>query len=137
LPPSRGRALTFTLENPASAMRTIGAKVPSRLKELRIDVNANVDTSIEITIDFEDTDDAAAKSDASEVSTIVGQFMFDTIQAAKVAGMAARVEGEEIKVPSLSFSASGSHISDTLKLPAAQASTLMKTLGFFACSKKR
>lgn len=137
LPPSRGRAMTFTLENPATAMRTIGAKVPSRLKELRIDVNANVDTTIDITIDFEDVDEAAAKSDAAEVTTSVGQFIFDTIQAAKIAGMAARVEGEEIKAPSLSFSASGSHLSDTLKLPAAQASTLMKTLGFFACSKKR
>ncbi|MFO0661261.1 MAG: hypothetical protein U0165_15725 [Polyangiaceae bacterium] len=137
LPPSRGRALSFSLENPSVAMKTLGAKIPSRIKELKVDVSANYDTTIDLSIDFEDASEEAAQADAAEVTTIVRQFVFDTLQAAKIAGMAARVEGEEIKAPNLSFTASGTHLSDTVKLPAAQASTLMKTLGYFACSSKK
>lgn len=134
LPAARGRALSFTLEDPAPALRIVGAKAPLRLKEVKVDVFANVDGSIDVGVDFEDINEEAAKEDAPILSASLRQVVFDTLQAAKVAGAAFGVSGEEIKAPAISFSASGNHITDTIQIPAAQTTTLMKTLGVFACT---
>ena len=81
----------------------VGAKAPLRLKEVKVDVFANVDGSIDVGVDFEDINEEAAKEDAPILSASLRQVVFDTLQAAKVAGAAFGVSGEEIKAPAISF----------------------------------
>jgi hypothetical protein len=68
LPAGQGRAMSLTMVNPWRPLRAIGLRLPETLSELRLNVSASPDGSVNAEIEFDDQDATLAKAHATEMS---------------------------------------------------------------------
>jgi len=68
LPAGQGRAMSLTMVNPWRPLRALGLRLPETLTELRLNVSASPDGSVNAEIEFDDQDAAMAKTHAAELS---------------------------------------------------------------------
>lgn len=137
LPPSRGRAASVTLLRPARPLRKLGIELPERLAELRLDVFANSDGSVDLRVDIDDASDEAAAADLARVGRAFELFFGDLSQvAATVGSFAPGVEGGQLTLPRPDFAQVGKRLTATLRVMPAQTGTMLAILGKVVCPKK-
>jgi hypothetical protein len=68
LPAGQGRAMSLTMVTPWRPLRGLGLRLPETIGEMRLNVSASPDGSIDAEIEFDDQDAALAKAHAADIS---------------------------------------------------------------------
>ena len=77
VPSAEGRSASLVVVQPNRLFERVGLALPRRINELRLEVFANPDQSIDIKVELEDSSPAAAKLDARNVSAQMHDFFAD------------------------------------------------------------
>jgi hypothetical protein len=138
LPPSDGRALSLTLQNPARPLKKLGLNMPSRLTEMKLDVFANPDGGSDVQIDFEAPTAEMAATDAKQVNDVFGQSIADMTQLAKVAPSNLGADAKSaLSFPKPSFDAVDKRITATVHFAPNESQGLLGLVSKLVCAKKR
>jgi hypothetical protein len=144
LPASKGRALSLTLRSPAKPLRKLGVQLPERLAEIRLDVFANKDGSVDLQIEMDDDSEASATADAPAINRTLGSFFSDLSQLAQTVTSLAPSDltGDElgevrITLPTPDFTPVGKRLTATSRLTSAQSGKLLGLLSRVMCPKKK
>lgn len=136
VPPSHGRALALRLLRPAIAFERLGIELPPRLEELRVDVYASSTGDVDAVVRFVDRDAAHAAADAPLVTTRVRTAMAQLREAASLMSWLSLLVGGakfDAPLPDVEFAPDGRYVVADVRMPAAQASTLVGQMAPFVC----
>ncbi len=143
LPASKGRVVNLTLQKPAKMLRRFGVELPSSLTELRLDLYANRDGSVDAQLDLIDSSEQVAAAHAPELNKSLGQLVSDLTQVASSAAslapaeLAGSLDARDLRLPSPEVTAVGPRLTTTLRLTAAQTGKLLGSSPASPCKKKR
>lgn len=146
VPSADGRALSLVVVQPNRLLERVGLSLPKRLSELRLEVYANQDQSIDIKVELEDSSAAAARQDARSVSEQLHDFFADMwVTAAAVRA----ITGSDPNNPSPSESApletaprldltpDEKTLSGMIHLSPSQARTTLELISSVTCRKPK
>ena len=138
LPPSKGRAMSLTLQKPSRPLRRLGLKLPDRLTEMRLDVFANSDGSADLQIDFDEESDAQALADAPQVSRALSQLFSDLSQVTQTVDAVIPGEGDaKLRLPDVDFDPVGKRIAGSIHFAPRQTSKMLSLLSKVVCPKPK
>lgn len=142
LPESRGRTLGITLQKPGKILKRFAVDIPSSIHELRLDLFANQDGSVDAQLDLIDANTEAATRHAIEVDQSLKTLISDLSQIAQTAvslapnEIAGELKGEDAKLPLPEITAVGERLTTTLRLSSTQTGKLLGLLSKATCPKK-
>jgi hypothetical protein len=126
-------------------LERVGLTLPRRLNELRLEVFANQDQSIDIKLELEDSSPAAARQDARSVSEQLHDFFADiwvtaaAVRAITGAGPSADSDPNEATpqepAPRLDLTPDEKMLSGMIHLSPAQARTTLELISSVICRK--
>jgi len=148
VPSAEGRAVSLVVVRPSQLFEHVGLVLPRRLNELRLEVFANPDQSIDIKVEIEDSSIAAARQDARSVSEQLHDFFADMwVTAAAVRVIAGAGEGTDAPppeenaalepAPRLDLHPDEKTLSGMVHLSPAQARTTLELISSVICRKPR
>lgn len=139
LPPSGGRALAVSLQKPSRPLKKLGLRLPERLTELRIDVFANLDGSADMQLDFEDTGEGEARTDAPLVSATFSSLFSDLSSVTRTVDAFVDDGGNDatLKLPDVSFDAVDKRLTATVHFDTRQTSKMLGLLSKVVCPKPK
>jgi hypothetical protein len=145
VPTADGRSVSLVVVQPNRMLERVGLTLPRRLSELRLEVFANPDQSIDIKVELEDSSAAAARQDAHSVSEQLHDFFADIwVTAAAVraiAGGSASADSNPSEpapletAPRLDLSADEKTLSGMIHLSPSQAKTSLELIASVICRK--
>jgi len=146
VPASDGRALSLIVVRPSPMFDRVGLTLPKRLNELRLEIYANPDQSIDIKVELEDSSPAAARQDARSVSAQLHDFFADMwVAAAAVRAVTGSGDATDTPqaeestpletAPHLNLSADEKTLSGMIHLTPAQARTTLELVASAVCRK--
>ena len=141
VPSAEGRAASLVLVQPNRLFERVGLTLPRRLSELRLEVFANPDQSIDIKVELEDSSPAAARQDARSVSTQLHDFFADiwvtaaAVRAITGAGSNPSDTQPLETAPRLDLTADEKTLSGMIHLSQAQARTSLELISSVVCRK--
>ncbi len=138
LPTADGRVLSLTLQKPSRELARLGVKIPSRMRELKIDVFANADGGADLQLWLEDASPKDAQAAEKPVSDAVSSLFFDLGQGAAIAKALGKDEiADAVRLPSVAFDAVESRLTATVHFDAAQTRKMLSVLSLVVCPKKK
>ena len=145
VPSAEGRAVSLVVVQPNRMLERVGLTLPRRLNELRLEVFANQDQSIDIKLELEDSSPAAARQDARSVSEQLHDFFADiwvtaaAVRAITGAGPSADSDPNEATpqepAPRLDLTPDEKMLSGMIHLSPAQARTTLELISSVICRK--
>jgi hypothetical protein len=143
VPSADGRSASLVVVQPNRLLERVGLSLPRRLSEMRLEVFANADQSIDIKIELEDSSPQAAKQDARRVSSQMHDFFADMwVTAAAVraiTGAASDPNPSETpsldSAPRLDLSPDEKTLAGMVHLSPAQARTTLELISSVVCRK--
>src|SRR5664280_625688 len=143
VPRAEGRAASLVLVQPNKLLERVGLSLPKRLNEMRLEVFANPDQSIDIKIELEDSSSAAAKQDARSVSEQMHDFFADMWVAAAAlraitgsgSGSAPADAPSLETAPRLDLTPDEKTLSGMIHLSPVQARTTLELIASVVCRK--
>ncbi len=138
VPTAEGRTASLSLVKPNHTLRRLGLTLPQRISELRLEVYANHDQSLDIKVELEATSSAAARAEAPRVSQQLRDFFADvwttTSALRALTGSASKSDREP--VPRLDLELEERTLSGLLHLSPGQTAATLNLLSAFVCRKK-
>lgn len=143
VPSAEGRAASLVLVQPNKLLERVGLSLPKRLNEMRLEVFANPDQSIDIKIELEDSSSAAAKQDARNVAQQMHDFFADMwVAAAAVRAITGSGSGSGPgdaptleTAPRLDLTPDEKTLSGMIHLSPSQARTTLELIASVVCRK--
>lgn len=146
VPNAEGRSVSLVVVRPNPMFERVGLSLPRRLNELRLEVFANPDQSIDIKIELEDSSAGAARQDARGVSEQLHDFFADMwVTAAAVRAITSSGDGADVPptespsletAPRLDLTADDKTLSGMVHLTPAQARTTLELISSVVCRKR-
>jgi hypothetical protein len=141
VPAADGRSMSLVVRRPAASLARFGLNLPARLQELRLEVFANADQSIDVKLELEDTSEAAARADVRKVSEQLHDFFADlwaTTEAMKtLTGLGALAGNRAESAPDLNLAADQKVLSGMVHFSPDQAKTTLDLISSLACKKPK
>ena len=147
VPSADGRALSLVMVQPNRLLERVGLTLPRRLSELRLEVYANQDQSIDIKVELEDTSPAAARQDARAVSEQLHDFFADMwVTAAAVRAITGSDSNADPSpsdstqleaAPRLDLTPDEKTLSGMIHLSPSQARTTLELISSVTCRKPK
>jgi hypothetical protein len=141
VPAADGRSMSLVIRRPASSLARFGLNLPARLQELRLEVFANVDQSIDVKLELEDASEAAARADVRKVSEQFHDFFADlwaTTEAVKTLTGLGSLDGNRAEsAPDLTLAANEKVLSGMVHFSPGQAKTTLDLISSLACRKPK
>jgi hypothetical protein len=141
VPAADGRSMSLVLRRPASSVARFGLNLPARIEELRLEVFANADQSIDVKLELEDSSEATARADVRKVSDQLHDFFADlwaTTEAVKtLTGFGSGDGTRPESAPDLSLVADQKVLTGMVHFSPAQAKTTLELLSSLACRKPK
>jgi len=145
VPNAEGRAFSLAVVRPNQMLERVGLTLPKRLNELRLEIFANPDQSIDIKVELEDSSASAAHQDARSVSEQLHDFFADLwVTAAAVRAITGSTDSPESQptetpsletAPHLNLSADEKTLTGMVHLTPAQARTTLELISSVICRK--
>jgi len=141
VPSSEGRTLSLVLQRPNQMLERVGLSLPKRVRELRMEVYANPDQSIDIKVELEDASADAAQQDAKAVSRQMHDFFADAwvaTSALKALTGTASNSGSNPSLetaPQLDLSPDDKMLTGMIHLSPSQARTSLELIASAMCKK--
>ncbi len=140
VPSAEGRVASLVLVHPNKLLERIGLTLPKRVSEMRLEVFANPDASIDLKVELEDSSEQTAKQDARRVSEQFHDLFADLwVTAAAVRTLAGSNIGDAQpaeNAPRLDLSAQERTLTGMVHMSPAQAGATLDLLQSFMCRKK-
>jgi|GEM_PF-1927088 len=142
VPSSEGRTVSLVLQRPNQLLERVGLSLPKRIRELRLEVFANPDQSMDIKVELEDASAAAAQQDAKSVSRQMHDFFADlwvaTSALKAITGTSAdSAEGAALETaPRLDLTPDDKTLTGMIHLSPSQARTSLELIASAICRKK-
>ena len=146
VPSAEGRSASLVVVRPNQLFERVGLSLPKRLSEVRLEVFANPDESIDIKVELEDSSATAAKQDARGVSEQLHDFFADMwVTAAAVRAITSAGDSTEAQptenasletAPQLDLTADDKTLSGMVHLTPAQARTTLELISSVMCRKR-
>ena len=138
VPSAEGRTASLVLVNPNRSLGRIGLTLPKRIQELRVEVFANSDESVDLKVELEATNADAARDEEKRVSDQMRDFFSDVWTAASTLGT---LTGTGSKAhlelpPRLELERDEATLSGMAHLSPNQARATLNLLASFSCRRK-
>ena len=140
VPTAEGRLASLVLVPPTKIFQRVGLSLPKRLGELRLEVFANSDRSLDIRVELEDVSIEAAHQDVKRVSAQLHDFFADTWALASTLGSltgSAERDGPSELAPRLDLTVDEKTLSGMIHLSPAQTRATMNLASSILCKSKR
>ena len=145
VPAADGRALSLVVVQPNRLFERVGLSLPRRLHELRLEIFANPDQSIDIKVELEDSSAATAKQDARTVSQQLHDFFADmwvtTAALRAITGSNSKSGSEETSgletAPRLDLTPDDKTLEGMVHLSPDQARATLELISSVVCRKPR
>jgi hypothetical protein len=140
VPTAEGRVLSLVLAPPQKAMERAGLTLPKRIGELRLEVYANPDQSIDIRVELEDSSPEAAARDVKTISKQLHEFFADVWATASTLSTLSGNADDDAKAelaPRLDLSADEKTLSGMIHLSPSQTRTTLNLAASLMCRKKK
>lgn len=146
VPSAEGRAASLVVVQPNRMLERFGLTLPKRLNEMRLEVFANPDQSVDIKVELEDSSVSAARQDARAVSDQLHDFFADmwvAVAAARaITGTEANSEPSTEAppletAPRLDLTPDEKTLSGMVHLSPSQARTTLELISSVVCRKKK
>src|SRR5512142_2054702 len=143
VPSSEGRTVSLVLQKPNQMLEQVGLSLPKRIRELRLEVYANPDQSMDIKVELEDSNAEAAQQDAKSVSRQMHDFFADVWVAtsalkALTGTSAASSENSALETaPRLDLSPDEKTLTGMIHLSPSQARTSLELIASAICRKPK
>lgn len=138
VPRAEGRTASLTLVNPNRSLGRIGLTLPKPIQELRVEVFANTDESVDLKVELEASSESAARDEQSRVSAQMRDFFADVWTAATALGaLTGTGSSAHLELPPrLELERDEATFSGMAHLSPNQARATLNLLASFSCSKK-
>lgn len=138
VPRAEGRTASLVLVNPNRSLGRIGLTLPKRIQELRLEVFANSDESVDLKVELEASSEGAARDEETRVSAQMREFFADVWTAATALGtLTGTASAAHLELPPrLDLERDEATFSGMAHLSPNQARATLNLLASFSCSKK-
>ncbi|MFZ5894911.1 MAG: hypothetical protein ACOY0T_27870 [Myxococcota bacterium] len=139
VPSAEGRSVSLVLVNPNRTLGRIGLTLPKRIHELRMEVFANADESVDLKFELEATTADAAREEEKRVAAQMRDFFSDAWTAASALRALSGAASEETHLelaPRLELERDEQVLSGMAHLSPNQARATLNLLASFTCRKK-
>lgn len=138
VPSAEGRTASLSLVKPNHTLQRLGITLPKRISELRLEVYANHDQSVDIKVELEATNSAAAREEAPRVTEQLRDLFSDvwTTTSALRALAGSDSKSDREPPPRLDLEVDERTLSGLLHLSPAQTRATLNLLSTFVCRKK-
>jgi hypothetical protein len=142
VPNSEGRTVSLVLQRPNQMLEQVGLSLPKRIRELRLEVYANPDQSMDIKVELEDSNAEAAQQDAKSVSQQMHDFFADVWVATSalkaLTGTAGSGDHPALETaPHLDLSPDEKTLTGMIHLSPSQARTSLELIASAICRKPK
>jgi hypothetical protein len=143
VPSSEGRTVSLVLQRPNQMLERVGLNLPKRIRELRLEVYANPDQSMDLKVELEDVNAEAAQQDAKSVSRQMHDFFADVWVATSalkaITGTGANsAENSALETaPRLDLTPDDKILSGMIHLTPSQARTSLELIASAICKKSK
>jgi hypothetical protein len=140
VPSSEGRLVSLVLAPPTKVFERVGLSLPKRISEMRLEVFANADQSIDIRVELEDATAQAAQQDVKRISTQLHDFFADTWALATTLGSltgASGHDGPSEMAPRLDLSVDEKTLMGMIHLSPSQTRTTLDLAASILCRKSK
>jgi hypothetical protein len=139
VPSAEGRTASLSLVKPNRTLERVGLTLPKRIAELRLEVYANLDESVDIKVELEATSSAAAAEEAPRVTEQLRDFFSDVWTTTSALGVlsGANSGGSHLEVaPRLDLEVEERTLSGLLHLSPGQTRATLNLLASLVCRNK-
>lgn len=141
VPSAEGRTASLVLQQPNQMLERVGLALPKRIRELRVEVFANPDQSVDIKVELEDASPEAAQADAKSVSELMHDFFADVWVATSalkaITGTSSGASNNPAleTAPHLNLTPDEKVLGGMIHLTPSQAKTTLELLASAICRK--
>jgi hypothetical protein len=141
VPSSEGRTASMVLQQPNHMLERVGLSLPKRIREMRVEVYANPDQSVDIKVELEDSSTEAAQQDAKSVSDLLHDFFADlwvatsALKAITGTGSGASDNPALETAPHLNLTPDEKTLAGMIHLSPSQARTTLELIASAICRK--
>lgn len=140
VPEAEGRLLSLVLAPPQKALARAGLTLPKRIGELRLEVFANPDQSLDVRVELEDISPEAAQEDVLRVSGQLRDFFADVWSVATTLGSftgAADADARPEPAPRLNLSVDEKTLAGMIHLSPNQTKATLELAASMLCRKSK
>jgi hypothetical protein len=141
VPSAEGRTASLVLQQPNQMLERVGLTLPKRIRELRVEVFANPDQSVDIKLELEDSNADAAEQDAKSVSELMHDFFADVwvatsaLKAITGTGSGSSDNPALETAPHLNLTPDEKTLAGMIHLSPSQARTTLELIASAICRK--
>ncbi len=141
VPSAEGRTASLVLQQPNQMLERVGLTLPKRIRELRLEVFANPDQSVDIKVELEDTSVDAAQQDAKAVSELMHDFFADVwvatsaLKAITGTGSGSSDNPALETAPNLNLTPDEKTLAGMIHMSPSQARTTLELIASAICRK--
>jgi hypothetical protein len=141
VPTAEGRVVSVVLAPPTKVLARAGLALPKRISEMRLEVFANPDQSLDIRVELEDASPEAAMQDLVLVNRQTHEFFADAWSVAGTLGTLTGADGDDSSrpetAPRLDLSVDEKTLSGMIHLSPAQTRTTLGLASSILCRKTK
>lgn len=140
VPEGDGRLLSLVLAPPHKALERAGLSLPKRISELRLEVFANADQSIDVRVELEDVSPDAAHEDVVRVSKQFHDFFADVWLVASTLGSLAGTSDDKARpemAPRLDLTVDEKTLAGLIHLSPSQTKASIELAASILCRKSK
>lgn len=140
VPEADGRLLSLVLAPPHKALERAGLTLPKRISELRLEVFANADQSIDVRVELEDVSADAAHEDVVRVSRQFHDFFADAWLVASTLGSLAGTSDDNARpemAPRLDLTVDEKTLAGLIHLSPTQSKATIELAASMMCRKSK
>lgn len=140
VPTAEGRLISLVLAPPTKVFERVGLSLPKRIGELRLEVFANPDRSLDIRVELEDISSEAARQDLKRVSKQLHDFFADTWAVAATLGNLTGATDDDAPpelAPRLDLAVDEKTLTGMIHLSPSQTRTTMNLASSIMCRKSK
>lgn len=140
VPEADGRLLSLVLTPPQKALERAGLALPRRISELRLEVFANADQSIDVRVELEDVSPDAAHEDVVRVSRQLHDFFADVWVVATTLGSIAGTNEDSVRpemAPRLDLTVDEKTLAGLIHLSPNQTKASIELAASVLCRKSK
>jgi hypothetical protein len=138
VPSADGRTASLVLVNPNRALQRVGLTLPKRISELRLEVFANSDESVDLKFELEATSADAAREEEKRVAALMHDFFAEVWTAASTLGtLTVNAADTHLELaPRLDLERDEAVLSGIAHLSPNQARATLNLLSSLSCRNK-
>jgi hypothetical protein len=140
VPTAEGRLMSLVLAPPHKVFERIGLALPKRIREMRLEVYANTDQSVDVRVELEDASHQAAERDVKQISTLLHDFFADAWLLASTLGTLTGSNDEAAPLelaPRLDLSVDDKVLTGMIHLSPSQTKTTLELAASILCRKSK